>query len=155
MINTFDIFLQLKQTQHNLRQIRRDVAQIRTNHLLQRASTMEIENNKIAKNTMINIKQIEQTIKMWTVIQFTTSKKTANSIQTINISTDSSISWNDVKGKKDVKFKPINDPILIEELIADRNTHHLNQAQSSSFTVEPFKTLLESDSDTVFADTLL
>ena len=116
---------------------------------------MEIENNKIAKNTMINIKQIEQTIKMWTVIQFTTSKKAANSIQTINISTDSSISWNDIKGKKDFKFKPINDPIIIVELIADHNTHHLNQAQSSSFTVEPFKTLLESDSDTVFADALL
>ena len=84
---------------------------------------------------------------MWKVIQFTTSKKTANVIQTINIPNDSSISWNDIKGKKNVKFKIIDDPIIIENLIPNCNTHHLNQAQVSPFTVESVRT--------VFAESLL
>ena len=130
-ISTSDIFLQLKQAHYNIRQIRQDVAQIRTNHLLQRSSAMDIENNETAKNTIININKIEQTMKMWKIIQFTTSKKTANSIQTIEIPTYPSISWNDIKGKKNFKFKIIDDPILIEDLIADRNYHHLNQSQDS------------------------
>lgn len=92
---------------------------------------------------------------MWKVIQFTTSKKSAHSIQTIGIPTDPSISWNNIKGKKNITFKIIDDAILIEELIAYRNAHHLNQAQVSPFTVEPFRTLLGSDNDTAFAEALL
>ena len=36
---------------------------------------MEIANNKTARNTIIKKQKIEQIIKMWKVIQFTTSKK--------------------------------------------------------------------------------
>ena len=129
--------------------------QIRSNHLLKKASAVEIENNKTAKNTIININRIEKTIKMWKIIQFTTSKKTTNSIQIIDIPTDLSISLNDIKGNKNVTFKKIDDLILIEELIADCNTHHLDQAQGSPFTVKPLRTLLVSDSDTAFAEALL
>lgn len=65
-------------------------------------------------------------MEMWKVIQFTTSTNILNTIETMDIPTDPSISWNDIKGKKNVKFKTIDDPLLIEELIADRNYHHLN-----------------------------
>ena len=85
---------------------------------------------------------------MWKVIQFTTSKRTNSSIQTIDIPTDSSIPWNNIKGTKNVVFKTIENPTLIEKLISDRNSHHLNQAQGSSFTVEPLQSLLGTDSDT-------
>lgn len=88
---------------------------------------------------------------MWRIIQFTTSKKTTNSIQTIDIPTDSSMSFNDIKGNKNVKFKTIDNPPLIEELVADHNTHHLNQAQGSPFTIKPLKNLLGNDSNTQFA----
>ena len=59
------------------------------------------------------------------------------------------------KGKKKVVFKTIDYPTLIEELVADRNSHHLNQTQGSPFTVEPLQSLLGTDSDTPFAEALL
>ena len=116
---------------------------------------MDIANNKAAKNTITNINKIEQIIKMWKVIQFTTSKRTNSSIQTIDIPTDSSIPWNNIKGTKNVVFKTIENPTLIEELISDRNSHHLNQAQGSHFTSEPLQPLLGTDSDTPFVEALL
>ena len=116
---------------------------------------MDIANNKAARNTIMNINQIEQIIQIWKVIQFTTSKKTNSSIQTIDILTDTSIPWNDIKDKNNVVFKTINNPVLIEELVADRNSHHLNQSQGSPFTVESMQSLLETDSDTPFIEVLL
>ena len=92
---------------------------------------------------------------MWKVIQFTTSTKKNSSIQTIDIPNDTSIPWNNIKGKNNVIFKTIDNPTLIEELIADRNSYHLNQVQGSPFTVEPLKSLLGTDSDTSFAEALL
>ena len=85
------------------------------------------------------------------VIQFTTCKKTNSYIQTIDILTDTSIPWNDKKGKKNVVFKTIDNHQLIEEVVVDRKSHHPNQAQDSYFTVEPLQSLLGSDSGTRFA----
>ena len=90
---------------------------------------MEIANNKTARNTIININKIEIIIKVWKVIQFTTSTKTNSSIQTIDIPNDTSIPWNNIKGKNNVEFKSIDNSTLIEELIADHNSHLLNQEQ--------------------------
>ena len=90
---------------------------------------MEIANNKTARNTIININKIEKIIKMWKVIQFTTSTKTNSSIQTIDIPNDTSIPWNNIKGKNNVEFKSIDNSTLIEELIEDHNSHLLNQEQ--------------------------
>lgn len=92
---------------------------------------------------------------MWKVIQFTTSKRTNSPIQTIDIPTDSSIRWNNRKGTKNVAFKTIKTPTLIEELILDRNSNHLNQAQGSPFTVERLQSFLGTDIDTSFAEALL
>ena len=153
--NPSDIFHHLKLAQHHLIQIKKESSQLRTNYLLQRASAMDIANNTTARNTIININKIEQIIKMWKVIQYTTSIKSNSSIQTIDVPIDTSIPWNNIKGKKNVLFKTIDNPRLIEELVADRNSHHLNQAQGSSFTVEPLQSLIGPDSDTPFAEALL
>ena len=121
--------------QHHLTQIRKESNQLRTNYLLQRASAMDIANNTTARNTIININKIEQIIKMWRVIQYTTSIKSNSSIQTIDVPTDTSIPWNNIKGKKNVIFKTIDNPRLIKELVADRNSHHLNQAQADLIVI--------------------
>ena len=52
-------------------------------------------------------------------------------------------------------FKTIENPTLIKELILDRNSHHINQAQGSPFTVEPLQSLLGTDSDTPLVEALL
>ena len=83
---------------------------------------MDITNNKTTRNTIRNMNKIEQIIKMWKVIQFTTSKKSNSSIQTIDVPTDTSIPWNNIKGKKSAIFKIIDNPKLIDELVADRNS---------------------------------
>ena len=77
-----DIFHQRKSAKFNLIQIRKESIKLRTNYLIQSASAMDIVNNKAEKNTITNINKIEQIIKMWKVIQFTTSKRTISSIQT-------------------------------------------------------------------------
>ena len=150
-----DIFHHLKMAKNQLIHIRKESTQLRTNYLLQRASAMDLASNKTARNIIININKIEQIIKMWKVIQFTTSTTSNSSIQTIDVPTDTSIPWNNIKRKKNVVFKTIDNPRLIEELVADRNSHHLNQAQGSPFTVEPLQSLLGPDSDTPFAEALL
>ena len=109
-----DIFHHLKLAQHNLIQIRKESSQLRTNYLLQRASAMDVSNNTTARNTIININKIEQIIKMWRVIQYTTSIKSNSSIQTIDVPTDTSIPWNNIKGNKNVIFKTIDNPRTIE-----------------------------------------
>ena len=101
---------------------------------------MEIANNKTARNTIININKIEIIIKVWKVIQFTTSTKTNSSIQTIHIPNDTSIPWNNIKGKNNVEFKSIDNSTLIEELIEDHNSHLLNQEQC-------LQTLLNGDAN--------
>ena len=58
---------------------------------------MDIAYNKAARNTIININKIEQIIKMWKVIQLTTSKITNSSTQTIDIPTNTSIPWNNIR----------------------------------------------------------
>ena len=63
--------------------------------------------------------------------------------------------WNNIKGTKNVVFKTIDNPTLIEELISDRIFYHLNQVQGSPFTVEPLQSILGTDSDTPFAEALL
>ena len=59
-----DIITKLKLSKHNIIHIRRDANQLRTRYLLQRASVLKIAKNKTARNTIINIKKIEQIIRM-------------------------------------------------------------------------------------------
>ena len=132
MKKTVRYFQSIKNSQTQYNPNKKESTQLRTNYLLQRASTIDIANDKTAKYTRININKIEQIIKIWKVIQFTTSKTTNSSIQTIDVPTNTSIPWNNIKGKKNAVFKTIFNPTLIEELVADRNSHHLNQAQGSA-----------------------
>ena len=74
--NPADLFNKLKIAKHNLIQIRKESTQLRTNYIIQRVSAIDIENNKTVRNTIRNINKIEQIIKLWKVIQFTTNKNT-------------------------------------------------------------------------------
>ena len=56
---------------------------------------------------------------------------------------------------KNLQFKTIDNPILIDQLIADRNANHLNQADGTPFTVEPLSSLIGKDTFTTFSQELL
>ena len=91
---------------------------------------------------------------MWKKINHLTKPKHNNATHTIDIPVDSSVGWNDIK-KKNLQFKTIDDPQLIDKLINERNAHHLNQAQGTPFTIEPLLSLIGQDSFTSFSQELL
>ena len=92
---------------------------------------------------------------MWNKINYLTSDKTKSSIQTIDIPVDENINWNDIKKNPNLQFKTIDDPEIMEQVIADRNSHHLNQAQGTPLTIEPLLFLIGTDSFTSFSQELL
>ena len=59
------------------------------------------------------------------------------------------------KVDKNLKFKTIDDSILIDQLIADCNPKHFKQAYGTPFTVEPLLSLVGKDTFTTFSQILL
>ena len=49
------------------------------------------------------------------------------------------------KVDKNLQLKTIDDPILIYQLVTDRNAKYLNQVDGSPFTVEPLLFLVGKD----------
>ena len=92
--NIYHALLQLKIIMWN-------ASELRKQHILTRASVMNLENRNQDSNTIINIQRIEQTIKMWRTINYLTRHTKSPSLQTIAIPEDSSISWNERKNTKD------------------------------------------------------
>ena len=56
---------------------------------------------------------------------------------------------------KNLQFKIIDDPILIDQLIADRNTKYINQVDGTPFTVKPLLSLDGKDTFTTFSQELI
>ena len=106
---------------------------------MQRPSAMNIANKMTSSSTIINIQKIEQVIIMWNKINYLTVDNKNSSLQTIDIPIDETIKWNDIK----------------KIPIAERNSHHLNQAQGTPLTIEPLLSLIGTDSFTSFSQELL
>ena len=104
---------------------------------------MNIANKSTSEKTVINFQKIEQVILMWRKIKYLTVTSARTNLKTIDIPIDSSVPWNKIKETKNLQFKTIADPILIDQLIADRNAHHLNQADGTPFTIELLLSLIE------------
>ena len=124
--NFADLKRKLRQAKSNLRTTTTNAKELRTQHLMLRASAMNIENKMTNSSTIINIQKIEQVILMWNKINYLTSEKKNSSLQTIDIPVDANINWNDIKKTKNLQFKTIDDPEIMEQVIAERNSHHLN-----------------------------
>ena len=92
---------------------------------------------------------------MWIKIKYLTITSERTNLKTIDIPTDTFVQWNDIKATKNLQFKTIDDPIIIDKLIADRNAHHLNQADGTPFTIEPLLSLIGKDTFTTFSQELL
>ena len=113
---------------------------------MQKASTMNIANKMTSSSTIINIQKIEQVIIMWNKINYLTADNKNSSVQTIDIPIDKTIKWNDIKQTPNLLFKTVDDPEIMGQVIAERNSHHLNQALLS---------LIGTDSFTSFSQELL
>ena len=116
---------------------------------------MNLENKLASSKTIINIQKIEKIIKMWKKIRFLTGNITQAQLQTLDIPEDETIGWNEIKEQRNLLFKTIDDPEVIEKLIIERNAVHLNQAESTPLTIEPMISLIGTDSYTTFGDEIL
>ena len=115
---------------------------------MKRASVMNIANKSSSEKTILTIQKIEQVIAMWRKIKYLTVTSTRTNLKIIDIPTDTSVQWNDIKSTKSLHFKTIDDPILIDQLITDCNAKYLNQANGIPFTVEPLLSLIGKDTFT-------
>ena len=109
-----------------LKIIRSKAKELRKLHLKRRASAMNIANKSTSEKIIMNIQKIEQVISMRIKIKYLTITSERTNLKTIDIPTDTFVQWNDIKATKNLQFKTTDDPILIDQLIADRNAHHLN-----------------------------
>ena len=121
---------------------------------MQRASTMNIANKLTSSSTTINIQKIEQVI-MWNETNYLTADNKTSSLQTIDIPVDETIKWNEIKKTPNVLFKTVDDPEIMKQVIAEKNSHHLNQTQGTPLTIEPLLSLIGTDSFTSFSQELL
>ena len=92
---------------------------------------------------------------MWRKIKYLTVTSTRTNLKIIDIPTDTSVQWNDIKSTKNLHFTTIDDPILIYQLMEDRNAKYLNQVDGTSFTVEPLLSLVGKDTFTIFSQEVL
>ena len=122
---------------------------------MQRASAMNIANKLTSSSTIINIQKIEQVIIMWNRINYLTADNKNSSLQTIDIPIDEIIKWNDIKKTPNLLFKTVDDPEIMEQVIAEKKSHHLNQAKGTQLTIEPILSLIGTDSFTSFSQELL
>ena len=95
--NFAEIKRKLRQAKSTLRKHKTNEKELRTQHLLQRASAINIENKVTNSLTILNIQKIEQVILMWNKFNYLTSDNNKFSIQTIDIPVDENINWNDIK----------------------------------------------------------
>ena len=97
MVNIRQYKRNLRQSQSQLRKNKTNVKELRTQHLMQRASAMNITNKLTSSSTIINIQKIKQIIIMWNKINYLTVDNKKLSLQTIDIPVDQTINWNDIK----------------------------------------------------------
>ena len=122
---------------------------------MKRASVMNIANKSSSEKTILNIQKIEQVIAMWRKIKYLTVTSARKKLKIIDLPTNTSVQWNDIKSIKNLHFKTIDDPILIDQSITDRNAKDLNQADGTLFTVETLLSLIDKDMFTNFFQELL
>ena len=92
---------------------------------------------------------------MWKTVKHFMKYLDSLTIQTITITEDRTIKWNDINSHKKLKITTVDDIELMNKYFAEKNIQHLNQVQYSPLTIEPLKSLLQSNSFTTFLEQLL
>ena len=99
---------------------------------------------------------IETQVEMHSTIRKFKSRHGQRNITYIDIPKDTSMDWNEIPKKLPTEeWKRIEDVILVEKYIIERNKRHLNQAQGIPCTIEPLKILLGLECRTPFGNSVL
>ena len=84
-----------------------------------------------------------------------TNNKQQTTLQTIVIPCDSSINWNEIKQRKHLIFKTIDDFDLMNKVISSHKDHYFHQVQGPTFKAELLSSLLGNNCYTSFGKELL
>ena len=88
-------------------------------------------------------------------INYLTADNKNSSLQIIDIPIDETVKRNDIKKIPNLLFKTVDDPKIMEHVIAERNSKYLNQAQGTPLTIELLLSSICTDSFTSFSQELL
>ena len=99
---------------------------------------------------------IEKQLEIYSTIQQFKTRNGQSNITYIDIPKDTLIDWNEIPKKlPQEEWKRIEDPVMVEKYIIERNRRHHNQEQGTPCTIEPLQSLLGLDSRTTFGNSVL
>ena len=121
-----DIKRKLSISKYQHRNNKTNTKNLRNQHFMQRSSATNFENKLSSSKKITNIQKIEQVFIMWKKIKYLILENNDLSLQTIDILVDKNIKWNNIEQTPNLKFKTIDEPEIMKQVITDRNSHHLN-----------------------------
>ena len=137
-------------------QIQREAKHHREKYLQQKADKEEIKGNMEHTRYLRMLIFIETQVEMNSTIRKFKTRHGQSNITYIDIPKYTSMDWNEIPKKLPTEeWKRIEDPILVEEYIIERNKRHLNRAQGTPCTIKPLQSLLGLDSRTPFGNSVL
>ena len=146
----------LRKAKTSLKQIQRDATHHREKYLQQKSDEEEIKGNIEHARYLRMLIFIETQVEMHSTIRKFKTKNGQSNITYIDIPKDTSMDWNEIpKTLPKEEWKRIEDPVMVEKYIMERNKRHLNQAQGTPCTIEPLQSLLGLDSRTPFGNSVL
>ena len=99
---------------------------------------------------------IETQVEIHSTIRKFKTRNGQSNINYIDIPKDTSMDWNEIPKKlPKEEWKRIEDLVMVEKYIIERNRRHLNQAQRIPCTIEPLQILLGLDSRTTFGNSVV
>ena len=139
-----------------MKQIQRNATHHRKKYLQQKSDEEEIKGNIEHARYLRMLIFIETQVEMHSTIRKFKTKNGQSNITYIDIPKDTSMDWNDItKTLPKEDWKRIEDPVMVEQYIIERNKQHLNQAQGTPCTIESLQSLLGLDSRTPFGNSVL
>ena len=98
----------------------------------------------------------ENKIEIYSSIKIFKTKNSQSNITYIDIPKDLSMDWNEIPNKfPQEELKRIEDTVMIEQCIIERNRRHLNQTKGILYTIETLQSLLGLDSRTSFGNSVM
>ena len=139
-----------------MKQIQRDATHHREKYLQRKSDEEEIKGNIEHARYLRMLIFIETQVEMHSTIRKFKTKNGQSNITYIDIPKDTSMDWNEIpKTLRKEDWKRIEDPVMVEQYIIERNKRHLNQAQGTPCTIKPLQSLLGLDSRTPFGKSVL
>ena len=146
----------LRLAKKSLKHIQTDATNHREKSLQQKSDEEEFKGNMEHSRYLRMLIFIETQVETLSIIRKFKKINGQSNITYIDIPKDTSMDWNAIPKKlQEEEWKRIEDSVMVEKYIIERNRRHLNQVQGTPCTIEPLQSLLELVSRTTFGNIVL